>query len=140
MNAVNTALSGLQASVTRLDGAAANTANMRTRGPVPATPPEQPLAPAAGEGQRVYQAVETEQTAGDKGGVRARHTPTQPSYLVEFDPESAYADEKGQVAAPNVDPVEQTVEQIEAQRAFAANLSVIRTADEMERKLLNISA
>jgi flagellar basal-body rod protein FlgC len=114
---------------------------MRTRGPVPATPPEQPLPPATADAQRVYQAVDTEQTAaGDKGGVRARHAPTQPSYLVEFDPDSAYADEKGRVAAPNVDPVEQTVEQIEAQRAFAANLSVIRTADEMERRLLNVSA
>ena len=57
-----------------------------------------------------------------------------------LDKAEAYANEKGLVAAPNVDVVEQTVEQIEAQRAFSANLSVIRTSDEMERSLLNISA
>ena len=139
MSAINTALSGLQAAGTRLDGAAQNTANMRTRGPVPETPPTQPVAPSESDAQRVYQAVDTVQTA-DKGTVRAKHTPTQPSYLLEFDPDAAYANEDGVVAAPNVDPVEQTVEQIQAQRAFAANLSVIRTSDEMERSLLNISA
>jgi flagellar basal-body rod protein FlgC len=139
MSAINTAVSGLQAATTRLDGAAANTANMRTRGPVPETPPSEALPPSAGDGTGVYQAVDTVQTA-DKGAVRAKHVPTLPSYLLEYDPESALANEDGVVAAPNVDPVEQTVEQIEAQRAFAANLSVIRTADEMERSLLNLSA
>ena len=140
MSTINTALSGLQAAATRLAGAASNTANMRTRGPVPATSPSEPL-PAAKPGEpRVYQAVETVQTADAGGVVRARHEPVRPAYQVEYDPESAYANEDGEVAAPNVDTVRDTVDQMEALRAFRANLSVIRTAEEMDESLLNIKA
>ena len=140
MSTINTALSGLQAAATRLAGAASNTANMRTRGPVPATPATEPLPEARAREPRVYQAVETTQTAEAGGGVRAKHEPMRPSYLLEYEPESAYANEDGEVAAPNVDPVRDTVDQIEALRAFRANLSVIRTAEEMDEAILNVKA
>jgi len=41
------------------------------------------------------------------------------------------------VAAPNVDIVSEMVEQIAAKLAFSANLSVIRTADEMQGRLVD---
>ena len=138
MSTITTALSGLQAAVARLAGAASNTANMRTRGPVPATPPSEPL-PAERQ-PRVYQAVETVQTAEAGGGVRARHEPVRPSYLIEHDPESVHANEDGEVAAPNVDMVSDVVDQLEALRAFRANLSVIRTAEEMDESVLDLKA
>lgn len=42
--------------------------------------------------------------------------------------------------ASSVDPVQETVEQIGAKHAFSANLSVIRTADEMLGALLDLRA
>jgi flagellar basal-body rod protein FlgC len=140
MNTINTALSGLQAAATRLAGAASNTANMNTRGPVPATPPSEPLPAKTTDEPRVYQAVETVQTTDAGGGARARHQPVKPAYLVEYAPDSAYANEDGEVAAPNVDTVRDTVDQMEALRAFRANLSVIRTAEDMDESVLNIKA
>ena len=140
MSTINTALSGLQAAAVRLAGAASNTANMRTRGPVPATPPTEPVAAARDSQPRVYQAVETTQTADARGGVRAKHEPIRPAYIVEYEPDSAYANANGEVAAPNVDTVRDTVDQMEALRAFRANLSVIRTAEEMDEAILNVKA
>jgi flagellar basal-body rod protein FlgC len=143
MNTINTALSGLQAAATRLAGAADNTANMRTRGPVPETPPSEPVTPPKPprpDQPRVYQAVETLQTAEPDGGVRARTEPVKPSYVTEFDPESPYANERGEVAAPNVDLAREVVDQLEALRAFRVNVSVIRTAEEMDETIISLTA
>jgi flagellar basal-body rod protein FlgC len=139
MTAISTALSGLQASVTRLDGAASNIANQRTRGPVPATPPGEPRPVQGAENQpRVYQAVETVQTAEKGGGVRAQHRPTAPSYLVEYEPESPYANPKGEVAAPAADPVQDMADQLLALRTFQASLSTIQTKEQMEEAVISL--
>jgi flagellar basal-body rod protein FlgC len=139
MTAISTALSGLQASVTRLNGAASNIANQRTRGPVPPTPPSQPVPAQASEDQpRVYQAVETVQAAEKGGGVRAQHRPTAPSYLLEYEPESPYANAKGEVAAPATDPVRDMAEQLLALRTFQASLSTIQTQDQMDEAVLSL--
>ena len=141
MSTINTALSGLQAASVRLAGAASNTANMRTRGPVPATKPSEPLpTPPRPDQPRVYQAVETVQTAEAGGGVRARNVPVTPAYQVEYDPDSVDANEDGEVAAPNVDLTRDVVDQLEAMRAFRANLSVIQAAEEMDDAIFNLKA
>ena len=147
MTAISTALSGLQASTTRLLASASNVANAQTRGPVPATPPTEPVrprAPAARTAQetpQVYQAVETVQTEReDKGGVRAVHKPTVPSYIPEYDPDSAYADADGLVAAPNVDEVGELVNQMEALRSYRANMATVRTSIEMDESTVSLQS
>ena len=57
---------------------------------------------------------------------------TQPAY----DPQSPYADGQGLVAQPNVDPVQETVNQIGALNAFKANVDVLKVSDEMQPQSL----
>ena len=134
---MSTALSGLTASVARLNVSASNTADSETRGPVPSTPPSQPLPPSSG-GPAVYQAIQLTQTAASGGGVSIGYAPVKPSYVQTYDPTAPFADGGGMVAAPNVDPVAEQVEQITARASFMANLAVLKTADEMNRSLFDV--
>lgn len=136
---ISTALSGLMASAARLNVSASNTANSETLGPVPATPPSQPLPPSSG-GPAVYQAIHMTQTTTGSGGVSVGYAPVTPSYIQAYDPSAPFADSNGMVAAPNVDLVTERVEQITAHSTFMANLAVLKTADEMERSLLDLKA
>ncbi len=134
---VSTALSGLMASVARLNVSAANTANSETRGPVPVTPASQPLPPSSGA-PAVYQAIQVTQSAASAGGVSTGYAPVTPSYVQAYDPSAPFANSSGMAAAPNVDPVAEQLDQITARASFLANLAVLRTADEMERSLLEV--
>jgi flagellar basal-body rod protein FlgC len=128
------------ASRARLYASASNVANWQSRGAVPATPPSQPIG-GSGTGPRVYQAVTTVQTpAGNGGGVIASQQPVLPSYIQEYDPDAPYANAQGLVAAPNVDLAVEAVNQIVARHALKANIATIKTADEMEKSLLDVFA
>ena len=147
MSMINTAATGLQASTTRLLGAANNIANMRSRGPIPEAAPVEPVArrpdaPAPAEkSPEVYQAVQTVQTnREDKAGTKAILKPASPPFIPEYDPTASFANKDGMVAAPNVDPVEEMVSQMEALRSFRANMATVRTAGETEESLLNLKA
>jgi len=136
--AITTALSGMTANAVRLRNSASNVANMQTRGAIPSTPPSQ--AVSGGNGPQVYQAVTTQLSTTASGGVSAGTNPTLPSYLVGYDPQASFANEDGMVALPNVDLAREAVEQIVAQHSYEANIATIRTADEMERSLLDLTA
>jgi hypothetical protein len=56
--------------------------------------------------------------------------PSLPSFIPEYDPDASYADAKGMVARPDVDPVREMVSQIEALRSFRANMATARNAGE----------
>lgn len=130
------AVTGLTAQTRRVEASASNVANVRSRGAMPdatgAVPEGKPAA---------YQPVgvaQSEQRLGaDAAGTRATFTPITPAYLAEYEPEADYADAQGMVAAPNVDLAREAVNQIAAGRAYAANIAVTRTADEMQKSLLD---
>lgn len=134
-NAITTALSGALAAQTRMAGSASNVANMRSTG---ALPGKDGIIPAGAP--QPYQAVRTVQhsVAGPDGqgmGTRAYTRPANPAVVAELSPDSPFANEDGMIAAPNVDPAGERVEQIAAGAAYKAALSVIKTQDEMEREL-----
>lgn len=133
MNAINIAGSGLLASVARLNASASNVANINTVGPVRKAAPSGTATDRAGP----YQPVEIRQEAVPGGGVSSIAALRRPSSVPVADPASPMADDQGMVAAPNVDPVRERIEQTAALRAYQANLSVIRTADTMEGALLD---
>ncbi|HYH19089.1 MAG TPA: flagellar basal body rod C-terminal domain-containing protein [Azospirillum sp.] len=130
------AVTGLTAQTRRVEASASNTANARTRGALPdanGTVPEG--KPAA---YRPLGVAQSEQRLGtDAAGTRATFTPITPAYLAEYDPQAGVADARGMVAAPNVDLAGEAVNQIAAGRAYAANIAVARTADEMQKSLLD---
>jgi flagellar basal-body rod protein FlgC len=131
------AASGMAAASASLMASASNIANMETTGAVPPTPPSQPVAQAAGS---VYQPVSVTTTSQSSGGVQAVISNTLPSYTLAYDPSAPFANLQGMVAAPNVDPVSEVVNQISASAAFRANLAVFEAASKNFSTLLNTLA
>jgi flagellar basal body rod protein FlgC len=108
---MNSAVSGLMASSTRLNTSANNVANQFST-----------------EGE-VYQAQRTEQTARAEGGVSAQATPKDPATVPS-----------AQGELPNVDSAEEVIQQQIASYDFKANLTVLKAADEMAEEVINILA
>jgi flagellar basal-body rod protein FlgC len=131
------AASGMAAAQASLTASASNIANVETTGPVPVTGPSQPVPQGAGN---VYQPVSTTLTAQPSGGVSASISNTLPSYTLSYDPSAPFANLQGMVAAPNVDPASEVVNQMSASLAFRANLAVFKTADKTFQSLLDTLA
>ena len=132
MIAIGTALSGLQASMMRLNASASNVANIESTGPVPPVSPAQPIPPRQQPNQAsVYQAIRAQQSDVKGGGTIATYKPVSPSYRLRPDPTSPHANAQGLVGAPNVDLAGELTEQLSAQLAFKANLKVIETANRL---------
>ena len=139
MNSISIALSGMIASMARLNAAASNVANARTEGRVPATPPSQPVPPAQDGEPQVYQAVDVAQTSVE-GGTLAGERLVLPSYVKQYDPSARFADAQGMIAAPNVDLTREVLNEVEAVNAYKANAKVMKAADEMAKSLLDATA
>lgn len=133
MSAITSALSGMQASMARINASASNVANADSVGAVSAIAGARP-APA----DAPYQPVAVQQTAQEAGGVSVTYAPRQPAFVARFDPSSSHADASGMVAAPNVDLVDERVEQLAAQQAYQANLAVLHTANELQKKITDM--
>ena len=136
-SAMTIAVSGMLAASTSLTASASNLANLQSDGPVPATDPQQPVAPAPGS---VYQPVQVTDGAQPGGGVSATVSPSLPAYTLAYDPTAPYANMQGMVAQPNVDPAREVVNQITASLAYKANIVTFKTAQQMEKTLLDALA
>ncbi len=114
MNVFSTALSGLNAATRRLESVASNVANKDSRGALPTNTAQGVKQP--------YQPIRIEQSstagAGGPAGTTATLRSTTPAYLAVYDPTANYADENGFVAEPNVDLVQETVEETEFERGI----------------------
>ncbi len=122
MQAIGIATSGLRASMARITASASNVADARSIGSLAASRTD-----AAG-GQAAYQPVRVQQSEAINGGVALTYTPVRPSYVAIHEPSSPLADGDGMVAAPDVDLVDESVEQMTAKSAFQANIAVMRAA------------
>lgn len=130
MNAVSAiARTGLTAASRRLEAAASNIANARSHGALPGT-----------DGPAVYAALKIQLAAQTGGGVEASLAPAAREALHIYDPHAAFANAAGYVAAPAVDLTQDMLNLAMASYDFAANLAVIRTADDMTRAMLEIRA
>ncbi len=136
-SAMNIAASGMLAAATSLAASASNVANMQSTGPVPATGLMQPVAQNPGS---VYQPVTVAQSATSGGDVSATVMPSLPSYALAYDPSAPYANMQGMVATPNVDPAQQTVNQMMASIAYKANIASFKAAQGMMKSLLDATA
>lgn len=74
-----------------------------------------------------------------KGGVQVDriYEDTKPPRL-QYDPSHPDATESGYVAMPNISPIEEMVNMLEAARAFEANISVITTAKQLANAAMAI--
>jgi flagellar basal-body rod protein FlgC len=134
MDALSIALSGLTAQTKKLDTIASNIANVSTSGRVP---------DAANPASTVYKPLDVSFTAltvgqGEPAGVRATVTEDTDGYSLSFDPGNPDANAEGLIAVPNVDLTEQVVDLINIKTVFRADLSIVKTKDEMDKDLLDI--
>jgi flagellar basal-body rod protein FlgC len=136
-SAMSIAASGMQAALMQLAASASNVANMQANGPLPATGPNQPVAQTQGS---VYQPVTVSQTTAPGGGVQAGLSPSLPSYVLAYDPNAPFANLQGMVAAPNVNPAAEAVNQITASLAFKANLAAFKAAESNAKALVEAMA
>jgi flagellar basal-body rod protein FlgC len=74
------------------------------------------------------------------GGTIANLQAVVPPSQAIYDPGSPFADENGNVAAPNTDLAQQLVNTQIASVSYDANLKVVETADQMQGYLLNLFA
>lgn len=140
IGSIGTALSGALAQTQRLANSANNVANQRSTGAIPAADGTvQPGQTQAFQPQNLSQTAVTGPN-GQGQGTRVVARPTTPAYIPEYQPDSTDANEQGLVAAPNVDPVTERVDQISSLRAFQANLATIRAQDELERSAIDALA
>jgi flagellar basal-body rod protein FlgC len=133
-DAMTIAASGMQAASQALFSVASNVANAATNGPVPTSPPSQPVPQTSGS---VYQPTIAVQSTTPDGGVATSLQPSLPGYNLAYDPQAPYANMQGMIASPNVDLATQVVAQISAANNSRANLAIFRTASEMYKSLLD---
>lgn len=75
---------------------------------------------------------------GMKGVAMTGINQDQTPFHKEYDPGNPAADADGFVKMPNVEPMVETLDMREAQRAYDANISVIETARAMESSTLSL--
>ncbi len=127
------AASGLAAASQRLQVSANNIPNANSDGPLPSTSAAvQAQYPAA------YVAQQVNQVATSGGGTSAVVSNLQPGTVTAYDPTAPYADQNGQVAAPNVDVASEVIQQAIASYEFAANADVMSAYEKMMQTLLDI--
>ncbi len=132
MIAINIAQSGLTASTMRLNASASNIVNADSVGAI--------AAPETDAGRTAYRPLTVNQQSIAGGGVTATYSAVQPATVTRYDPSSSVADASGMVAAPNVDLVEEQVQQITARYDFRADVQVIQSADQMQKAAIDLLA
>jgi flagellar basal-body rod protein FlgC len=76
--------------------------------------------------------------AGAQGVQMTRVGQDNTPFRSEYQPGNPAADAKGYVKMPNVDPLIESLDMREAQRAYEANLSVIETARAMQSSTIDL--
>ena len=141
LSAIDLSASALSAERIRMNAISSNIANANVT-----------RTPEGGPYRRkdvVFQAVPQKKSFGDiledkmEGNLRevqvARvHSDQGPPRLV-YNPRHPDADENGYVAMPNVNPVEEMVNMLNATRSYEANITAINTSKAMAMKALEIS-
>ena len=64
--------------------------------------------------------------------------PDESQFPLKYDPNHPAANAEGYVAMPNVNPLIEMMDLKEAQRSYDANLSMMRTARDMNSKVLDL--
>ena len=125
--------SGLQAQRIRLDTIAGNIANMNTtHGPNGEKVPFR---------RRLVQFAEGQASDPTQPGVHVMSVGQDPSpFLKKFEPGNEDADQDGYVQYPNIDLAIETVNSMDASRAYEANVTMMENAKSMFSSSLRLLA
>ncbi len=130
----NIATSGMGAQRTRINIVSANIANAQTTHTTEGGPYKKQNVVF----QELLLQNQNRQDASLKGvGVKSI-TSSNDKPILKYEPEHPDANDKGYVAYPNINPVIEMVDLIEAMRAYEANVSAFTTQKTMDTKTLAI--
>jgi flagellar basal-body rod protein FlgC len=120
--------SAMSAQAQRLNATASNLANVDS------------ATSASGQAYRAKQVVfEAVPLAGGATAVKVREVVEDPSPLkMVYDPKHPMADDKGYVAMPNVNPVDEMVNMLSASRSYQTNVETMNAAKSLLLKTLTI--
>ena len=121
--------SGLVAQRTRMNTCAMNLANI-----------DAVTSPEGGPYKRRSVVFEAGSADGGEAGVHVDRIDKQETYRYEYDPTNPYADTRGYVKMPGIDPFVETVNMMEAQRAYEANLTAAEVSKSMLQSSLRLLA
>ena len=126
-NIFNVSGSAMSAQAQRLNTVASNLANADS-----ATSP-------TGEAYRAKQVVFEAVQSGAGTGVRVQQVIEDPSPLKQvYDPKHPMADDKGYVAMPNVNVVDEMVNMLSASRSYQTNVETMNAAKTLLNKTLTL--
>lgn len=126
----------MNAAVRRLQVSASNVANAESTGALPAA--NGTVAAGLPKAYAPLRLVATE-SAGGLGVQTSISTVTPPTIAIS-DPQAPFANQDGEVAAPNVDISQELVEQMISSYSFAANAAVMKADDGMAKTLIDTMA
>jgi flagellar basal-body rod protein FlgC len=127
-NIFNVSGSAMSAQAQRLNTVASNLANADS------------ASSATGQAYRAKQVVfEAVQTEGGVTGVRVQQVVEDASPLKQvYDPKHPLADDKGYVAMPNVNVVDEMVNMLSASRSYQTNVETMNAAKSLLMKTLTL--
>ena len=127
-NIMKLSATGLSAQRIRINVISSNLANANTtRG-------------ESGEPYRRKDVIFEQMLEGEfKNGVRVKKViEDEKPFTLKYEPGHPDADEEGYVQYPNINPVEEMVNILEAQRSYESNLTVLNTAKQLALRALEI--
>jgi flagellar basal-body rod protein FlgC len=129
-NIIDVASTGLSAQRIRINVIASNMANANT------TRTEE------GGPYRKKNVIFEQVLRGEhKGGVRVQKIePDLKPPMLRYEPGHPEANEEGYVAYPNINPVEEMVNMLEASRSYEANVTMVNTAKQLAQAAIGIGS
>jgi flagellar basal-body rod protein FlgC len=139
-NSIQTSSSGLSAQRLRMNLISGNLANVnttRTKGGGPYRRKEAVFAaqPLNSSFANILMNRQKNQVSGVKV-VKIHEDPNPP--VMKYDPRHPHADDRGYVAMPNINIMEEMVNMISATRGYEANVTALKAAKDMAMKALEI--
>ena len=140
-SAIQISASGMKANRTWINVISSNLANVNTSKTADGVPYSRKTV--------VYETVPSEGFAGELGAAMGEQTDkVQVSDIVSdnrdfrevYDPGHPDADAKGIVRLPNINPVEEMANLLNASRSYEANLAALQTARQLALKSMEIGA
>ena len=141
MSVISIAASGMAAATARLSVTAQNVANSQSNGALPDFQPANGTTAAAPPiAFAPLQLSQFSLPLSQGGGVQTQVTTNPNPQQTAYDPSAFYADSRGLVATPNVDPAVEAVNQIEALNQFKASVNLFKVGEEMMTAALKLTA
>lgn len=138
LESLNISGSGLTAQRFRMDVISENIANIDTTRTENGEPYRRKMVVLASENSFKEMMVKNIKDY-ESGGVGVREiVEDQSEFKLVYDPEHPDADMNGYVKMPNVDSLKETVDMMEAYRAYQANVTALNTTKQMAVKALEI--